>query len=214
MIKILQLYFTILSFFFNYVQDKTFLLFYRKRKKKPNAGFKSKKIQPQEDSDELPIITNIDDPWQEESEEDEKIGVSINTAGKTTELVIVENGVKREEGVHTSHVQVEESAISKSSIGDSSPEVQVEAEIVPEMVALSVIVQQTEQNKTANGEVSTLEGEVQRETPEKEGGIEGAGTIEGPLVTIEETADPIVTVEIEVSQFGGALCVKYKVCFC
>ena len=129
MIKILQLYFTILSFFFNYVQDKTFLLFYRKRKKKPNAGFKSKKIQPQEDSDELPIITNIDDPWQEESEEDEKIGVSINTAGKTTELVIVENGVKREEGVHTSHVQVEESAISKSSIGDSSPEVQVEAEI-------------------------------------------------------------------------------------
>ena len=190
------------------------MLFYRKRKKKPNAGFKSKKIQPQEDSDELPIITNIDDPWQEESEEDEKIGVSINTAGKTTELVIVENGVKREEGVHTSHIQVEESAISKSSIGDSSPEVQVEAEIVPEMVALSVIAQQTEQNKTADGEVSTLEGEAQRETPEKEGGIERAGTTEGPLVTIEETADPVVTVEIEVSQFRGALCVKYKVCFC
>ena len=196
----------------------------RKKKKKPMAGFKSKKIQPQGDSDELPIITNIDDPWEEESEEDENVGVSINAAGKGTELVVLENGVKREEVVHASHdIHVEESAaISKSTSssdaagGDSSsPKVQVEAEVMPEMVALSVIAQQqvAEQDETAaSGEVSVPEegqgqGEGEREaavvvaeseeTREKE---EGAGTIdEGPVVVIEESAEPIMTVEIQVS---------------
>ena len=188
------------------------LLVYRKKTKNPRAGFKSKKIQPQEDSDEVPIITNIDDPWQEESEEDEKIGVSINAAGKSTELVVVENGVKGGE------IHAEESK-SSNAAGDSSPEVQVEAEIMPEMVALSVIAQQPDQDKTASGESSMLEGEteakVESEEPqeekeeEEEGGGEGAGTIEGPVVVIEESADPVMTVQIEVSCFGkSSFCVS------
>ena len=198
------------------------------------AGFKSKKIQPQEDSDEQPIITNIDDPWEEESEEDERIGVSINAAGRGTELVVVENGVRREEVVHASHdIHVEESAaISKSTSGSgsssdatgggdssgTSPKVQVEAEVMPEMVALSVIAQQqdAEQDETAaaavggGGEESVPEegeGEGQgereaivvaesEETQEKE---EGAGKIdEGPLVIIEDSAEPVMTVNVEV----------------
>ena len=195
------------------------------------AGLKSKKIQPQEDSDEQPIITNIDDPWEEESEEDERIGVSINAAGRGTELVVVENGVRREEAVHASHdIHVEESAvISKSTSsggssdatggGDSSgtsPKVQVEAEVMPEMVALSVIAQQqaAEQDETAaavaggGGEgLVPEEGEGEggreamvvaesEETQEKE---EGAGKIdEGPLVIIEDSAEPIMTVNVEI----------------
>ena len=184
----------------------------------------------------MPIITNVDDPWQEESEEDEKIGVSINAAGKGTELVVVENGVKREDDVHVhaSHVHVEESAISKSSHNtggdgndDGSPRVKVEAEIMPEMVPLSVIAQQSEQDETAaSGEVTMIE-EGQREATatavmaeseethreKKEGGGEGAGTTEpGPVVVIEESADPIVTIEIQVSGFltprrNQALCI-------
>ena len=209
-----------------------------RKKKSPRAGFKSKKVQPQEDSDEVPIITNIDDPWQEESEEDEKIGVSINPAGKGTELVVVENGVKREDDVHVhaSHVHVKESATSKSSHNagggdgndDGSPKVQVEAEIMPEMVPLSVIAQQSEQDETAaSGEVTMIE-EGQREATatavmaeseethreKKEGGGEGAGTTEpGPVVVIEESADPIVTIEIQVSGFltprRNPVCVSY-----
>ena len=73
--------------------------------------------------------------------------MSINPAGKSTELVVLENGVKSGE------VHAEESK-SSNAAGDSSPEVQVEAEIMPEMVALSVIAQQPDQDKTATGEVS------------------------------------------------------------
>ena len=192
------------------------------------AGLKRKKIQPQEDSDEQPIITNIDDPWEEESEEDERIGVSINAAGRGTELVVVENGVRREEAVHASHdIHVEESAaISKSTSsgsgsdatggGDSSgtsPKVQVEAEVMPEMVALSVIAQQqaAEQDETtaaASGEGSVPEegeGQGEREamvvaeSEEMQEKEEGAGKIdEGPLVIIEESTEPIMTVNVEI----------------
>ena len=202
------------------------------------AGFKSKKIQPQEDSDEQPIITNIDDPWEEESEEDERIGVSINAAGKGTELVVVENGVRREEVVHASHdIHIEESAaISKSTSGSgdatggdssgTSPKVQVEAEVMPEMVALSVIAQQqaAEQDETAaaGGGVSVPEegeGEGQgqgereaivvaesEETQEKEEGAEKID--EGPLVIIEESTEPILTANVEIQVSCCVLCYK------
>jgi hypothetical protein len=91
----------------------------------------------------------------------------------------------------------------------------VEAEVIPEMVALSVLAQQAaaEQGDETmasggGGEVSVPGEEGQRETEataaessEETQEREGAGTIEGPVVVIEESAEPIMIVEIQVSCF-------------
>ena len=88
------------------------------------------------ESDEIPIITNIDDPWPENGEEatgsvDEESGEVEQK--KSGQLAVVENGVGEE-------AVVKESAMTKidKEEGGEGNQLEVEAEVSPEMLALSI----------------------------------------------------------------------------
>lgn len=139
-------------------------------------------MQPESEADELPMITNIDDPWQDDKEDSTAMGVSINVAEHGAEIIVMENGVKRGDG--------------------GGDDVKVEVDVVPEVVALSVAQQQADEQWFASRrqEEAMAEERSKGTVREKvEGGGSRTETVEeGPVVIIEESADPVLTVELEV----------------
>ena len=140
------------------------------------------------ESDEVPIITNIDDPWPEDDQE-EKEDIVDNKGDKkvkgSTEKVTVKQGERKED-------DLEETAITEIN-GDNG--LQVEAEVVPEVATLSV----AERMKPVTTTVIS--------TPKKQRKVEGAeGTQDGGSGTVEEPATSIV-----ISERTGEAIVDIKV---